>query len=84
MPEHFFFQGWWIIPMIFFFMIFLCFMFFMTRNKGFRPPWLMNQDNRSRSNSINSSDSPLDIIKKRYANGEISKAEYEEMKKDLS
>jgi putative membrane protein len=66
------------------YMILLCFVLFMTRNRRFGPPWSMNQDIGSRTNSSNSSDSPLDIIKRRYANGEISKDEYEEMKKNLS
>ncbi len=32
----------------------------------------------------NSSEPPLEILKRRYAAGEISQNEYEQMKKDLS
>jgi putative membrane protein len=31
-----------------------------------------------------SPESPLDILKRRYARGEISKAEYEQMRRDLT
>ena len=38
----------------------------------------------SRSNEINKKqEKPLDILKRRYASGEIDKAKYEEMKKDI-
>ncbi len=48
--------------------------------------WLIiSQSGKSRyQNQINPHlESPLDILKKRYAKGEISKEQFEEMKKDL-
>jgi putative membrane protein len=38
----------------------------------------------SQSETFKTSEAPLDILKKRYAKGEITKAEFEEMKKDVS
>ncbi len=48
--------------------------------------WLVvNQLNRNKPNLENHiNESPLDILKKRYARGEINKDEFEEKKKDLS
>jgi putative membrane protein len=48
--------------------------------------WLIiSQSGKSRyQNQVNPHlESPLDILKKRYAKGEISKEQFEEMKKDL-
>lgn len=48
--------------------------------------WLVvNQSNRNKQiYQPPQQDSAIDILKKRYAKGEISKEEYEQMKKDLS
>ncbi len=43
--------------------------------------WVLDQTTTRRSG--NPEDSALDILKKRYARGEINKEEYEEKKKDL-
>ncbi len=42
---------------------------------------LLNNSNKSKTFG---SETPLDILKKRYANGEISTEEYEERKKALA
>ena len=48
--------------------------------------WLvLNRSNtyrgQNKTNSMN--ESPIDILKKRYAKGEINKEQFEQMKKDL-
>jgi len=48
--------------------------------------WLLiNQSTKNRNqNQINPHlESPLDILKKRYAKGEITKEQFDQMKKDL-
>jgi putative membrane protein len=47
---------------------------------AFLVKWVVAQ---SGGGSHGGSESPLDILKRRYARGEIDKAEFEEKKKDL-
>ncbi len=39
--------------------------------------------NNTRSRDGQAAESPLDILKKRYAKGEVTKAQFEQMKKDI-
>ena len=40
--------------------------------------------NNSQTKSEQCTQTPMEILKKRYANGEITKQQFEEMKKDIS
>ena len=53
-------------------------MIFLIFGRGFRPPW---HDSSKHPNE--GTESALDILKKRYAKGEISREEFEQMKKDI-
>jgi putative membrane protein len=56
--------------------VLVLFLYFLFGRGGLRPPG-ETQPGRE-------GDSALDILKKRYARGEISKAEFEQIKKDLT
>ncbi|MFW2368990.1 MAG: SHOCT domain-containing protein [Desulforhopalus sp.] len=62
---------WWIFPVV---MIFLCFLF--MRRCGERGWCGFREDH-------NQKDSAIDIINKRYAQGDIDQVEYEEMRNRL-
>lgn len=83
-PEHFGWGGWWIFPtmmpllMILVVVVMLYFLFGRGRPK---PPWRNNSD-RSSGHSRDS-ETDMEVLKKRYAKGEITREEFEQIKKDL-
>ncbi len=77
--ENFGIGGWWIFPVIC--MIVMFFFFMMFRRGGFRPPWGQNSDGHHSESK--DSETPIDILKKRYAKGEITKEEFDQMINDL-
>lgn len=74
-PECFWMGGMWIFPFVgITVMIIVVYLVFSRGN--FRPPW---HDSTQSGNS----QSALDILKKRYVEGEITKEEFEQMKRDI-
>ncbi len=90
-PGFQFAQIWWIIPlfiMIIFMLIMMSVM--MLRRGGSKPPWQGSSRDQNRPDSRRDygesmeSETALEILKKRYAMGDISKEEYAQMKHDLT
>jgi putative membrane protein len=76
MPEHFWYWPMWFFPffMPFFWLIIIAVFLYLIFGRGLaRKPWEPGHPE----------DSALDILKKRYAKGEISKEEFEQMKRDI-
>ena len=59
----------------------MIFFFLMSGKKGFRQPWMKGSERHHHENT--ESETALDILKKRYAKGEITKEEFEEMKRQI-
>ncbi|MES0490435.1 MAG: SHOCT domain-containing protein [Leptospirales bacterium] len=76
-PENFWGSGMWLFPMI---MIIIMLIFVFGRGR-FGPPWM--QRGSRHHNETPEQETPLEILKKRYAKGEITKEEFDNMKKDL-
>lgn len=73
--EYFWMGGMWIFPFIGI-IVMLVVVYLVFGRGNFRPPW-------HESNLSGDSQSSLDILKKRYAKGEITKEEFEQMKRDI-
>jgi putative membrane protein len=79
-PEYFWHGGMWIFPIIMIVVMLVAAYLFFGRG-GFRS---MCSPGGRHHQGGEPQDPPLEILKKRYASGEISREEFEEMKKDLT
>ena len=83
-PEHFWWGGCWMFPIIMPLVmvgVVVAILYFAFGRGGCRPPW-WNDSDRSSSHSKDS-ETAVEVLKKRYAKGEITREEFEQMKKDL-
>jgi len=80
-PNDYFWQWhtWWVFPMfmpILWIVIIGLGLYFIFGRRGSRRTWELGPGPEP--------ETALDILKKRYAKGEISKAEFDQMKRDIS
>ncbi len=82
MPYHYWWgNGMWFFPLIFLAAIAICLvMFFLVGRRCFGPWRNQGRDVTDGTGG----DTALEILKKRYVKGEISRDEFEQMKKDIS
>ena len=78
-PEYFWSGSMWIIP-VFIAVVMLAAIYLMFGRSGWRGPCGHGDDSPPRKDG----NTALEILKKRYAKGEISKEEFDRMKKDLA
>jgi putative membrane protein len=80
--EYFWGGGMWIFPTIAMLigLAVLLIVIFLIFGRGFRPPW---QDPGKHPGEEQGSETAMEILKKRYAKGEITREDFEQMKKDI-
>ncbi|VAX17070.1 hypothetical protein MNBD_NITROSPINAE03-1999 [hydrothermal vent metagenome] len=83
-PEYFWGGGMWVFPVvmpIIMIIVFTTIVYLVFGQGRFRGPCAMDHD--SHIGGVKGSETAMDIIKKRYATGEIDKEEFEKIKKDI-
>lgn len=83
-PEHFWWGGWWIFPVVMplvMIAVLVTLLYFVFGGGGFRGPrW---HDSDARPSQPKDSETAIEILRKRYARGEINREEFEQIKEDL-
>ncbi len=74
-------SGMWIIFPIIMIPVMLTFMYMMFVRGGHGPPWQGPRDGRNESIE---SESAMEILERRYVNGEITREKFDQMSEDLS
>lgn len=77
-PQNFWWGGMWIFPIIM--LVVVLIVIYLIFGRGGRPLWYDTDRHYSEGKE---SETALEILKKRYARGEITKEEFEQMKKDI-
>ncbi|WP_416208186.1 SHOCT domain-containing protein [Halomonas sp.] len=81
-PETFAWGGWWLFPIMPLFMIVL-FMAMVYFCRGGASRHTSRNDTDGSSSDSKNSETAIEVLKKRYAKGDITREEFEQVKKDL-